>query len=51
MHVGVFLSLEKFFQKYEARIYSNYIKKHQIFMLITGRRRKRRSYSPRNSSN
>ena len=48
MQGGDSLSLEKFCQKYQARVYSIYWK-HQ--MRITGRRRKRGSSSPWNSSN
>ena len=48
MHGGDSLSLEKFCQKYQARFYSIYWK-HR--MRITGRRQKRGSSSPWNSSN
>ena len=48
MHDGDSLSLEKFCQKYQACVYSIYWK-HR--MRITGRRRKRGSSSPWNSSN
>ena len=40
----------KILSKYQARVYANHWK-HQIFMLITGCRRKRSSSSPWNSSN
>ena len=48
MHGGDSLSLEKFCQKYQARVYSIYWKYR---MRITGRLRKRGSASPWNSSN